>query len=270
MSSSSLHKTSPLAGRSPASLAQVKPLAPIRHHTRAIRPNPKQQLTHALPDITAETGAYVALGLSAVSFIGTFGIIPLFKDSFKEPISWMDIYPELAKTGVKTITAEEAYAKVQKGAVLVDVRLANKYENDHAAKSISVPLYQPIQNWDPISNIRRAGFAFFGIFGTEMNANFTQDAQAVIPKGKEVIVMCEMGGSMENKSGTSTGFQSRSLKAIYYLDKAGYTKVYHMKGGLSQWMRSGLPMASEEAQPLERRTLHQLEEPTGLLGRSLS
>lgn len=51
-------------------------------------------------------------------------------------------------------------------AILLDVRLGNKYEASHAAGSLSTPLYLPIQNWDIASIIRRAGFAFFGIYGT--------------------------------------------------------------------------------------------------------
>jgi hypothetical protein len=62
-----------------------------------------------------------------------------------------------------------------------------------------------------------------------------------VPRSKEVMVICDAGGSLENKSGTQFGFQSRSLKAVYYLRKAGYTKVLHVSGGTSQWFREGLP-----------------------------
>jgi hypothetical protein len=55
------------------------------------------------------------------------------------------------------------------GAVLLDVRLGNKYEACHAAGSLSTPLYNPIQKWDLPSILRRAGFAFFGIYGTGMS-----------------------------------------------------------------------------------------------------
>lgn len=57
-------------------------------------------------------------------------------------------------------------AKCSGSAVLLDVRLGNKYEASHAACSLSTPLYNPIQKWDLPSTLRRAGFAFFGIYGT--------------------------------------------------------------------------------------------------------
>jgi hypothetical protein len=47
--------------------------------------------------------------------------------------------------------------------------------------------------------------------------------------GTEVIVACELGGSLTAKPGADTGFQSRSLKAVYYLKKAGYTNVKHLE-----------------------------------------
>ncbi len=37
--------------------------------------------------------------------------------------------------------------------------------------------------------------------------------------------MCEMGGSLDVSTGSKFGFQSRSLKAAYYLREAGYKKV---------------------------------------------
>ena len=38
------------------------------------------------------------------------------------------------------------------------------------------------------------------------------------------------------------GFQSRSLKALYYLRQAGYRNVKHMTGGVAQWAADGLPL----------------------------
>ncbi|GLC65641.1 hypothetical protein PLESTF_000321900 [Pleodorina starrii] len=196
---------------------------------------------------SAETLTYGALGAAAASFVATFFVAPRFKEAFKEPVDWRDMYAALTARGVRSVTPEEAYAKAKKGAVLLDVRLAERYSARSPLPSTNVPLYQPIAGWDPASNIRRAGFAFFGIFGTELNPNFMEEVAAKVPKNKEVIVMCETGGSLENKPGTQFGFQSRSLKAVYYLQQAGYGKVLHMKGGLGDWSRAGLPLSDDSA-----------------------
>jgi len=42
--------------------------------------------------------------------------------------------------------------------------------------------------------------------------------------------------------GAPNGFQSRSLKAAYYLRRAGFSKVSYMQGGLSRWIREDLPL----------------------------
>lgn len=62
-------------------------------------------------------------------------------------------------------------------AVLLDVRLARKYDQAHASGAVNVPLYNPISKWDIPSIIRRAGFAFFGIYGTELNRDFAAQAE---------------------------------------------------------------------------------------------
>ena len=46
----------------------------------------------------------------------------------------------------------------------------------------------------------------------------------VVHADQEIVVVCEHGGSLQSKTGAETGFQSQSLKAAYYLKKAGYTK----------------------------------------------
>jgi hypothetical protein len=49
--------------------------------------------------------------------------------------------------------------------------------------------------------------------------------------GTEIMIACESGGTLETKLGAETGFQSQSLKAAYYLKKAGYNNVTHVKVG---------------------------------------
>lgn len=65
--------------------------------------------------------------------------------------------------------------------------------------------------------------------------------------GKEIILLCENGGSLQNKPGTQWGFQSRSLKAYYFLKQAGAgnAKLFHMQGGIAQWQRDKLPMGDD-------------------------
>ena len=47
-------------------------------------------------------------------------------------------------------------------------------------------------------NLRRAGFAFFGIFnGTEFNPDFYQDIQAAVDKQKGAVLVCGVGGVLE-------------------------------------------------------------------------
>jgi rhodanese-related sulfurtransferase len=73
-------------------------------------------------------------------------------------------------------------------------------------------------------------------------------AQEVVPKNKEVILICESGGSLENKAGGGNfGSQSRSLKAAYFLVRdGGFTKVSYCTGGFPEWCRADLPVAALE------------------------
>jgi len=41
----------------------------------------------------------------------------------------------------------------------------------------------------------------------------------------------------------------RSLKAVYYLQKAGFKNVAYVKGGISQWARDKLPLAEGSPDP---------------------
>jgi hypothetical protein len=62
--------------------------------------------------------------------------------------------------------------------------LARDFAQDDKEDALNFPLYQPIQGWGLASNIRRAGFAFFGMYGTERNKQWLQSVEAAVPKGK--------------------------------------------------------------------------------------
>mmetsp|Transcript_4959 Transcript_4959/g.8638 ORF Transcript_4959/g.8638 Transcript_4959/m.8638 type:complete len:262 (-) Transcript_4959:85-870(-) len=188
--------------------------------------------------------SYAGLGLTAASFVTTFFVLPRF---INKNADWNGtILPALRKQGVRNVTPSEAYSKAR-SAVLVDVRTPEKFNNQAAAaRSINVPLYIDIQDWDVASIVRRLGFFLFGVAGTELNPNFIEQVQAAVPKGREIMVICEMGGSVDAKPGNISGNQSRSLKAIYLLQEAGQSKVCLVQGGLSQWIRDGLPTMDED------------------------
>ncbi|UUC96652.1 rhodanese-like domain-containing protein [Comamonas sp. C11] len=49
-----------------------------------------------------------------------------------------------------------------------------------------------------------------------------------LPKDREIVLVCESG--------------ERSLKATYYLQFQGFTRVSNMEGGLLKWMLKGFPV----------------------------
>lgn len=152
--------------------------------------------------------AYGTLGASAVGFVGTFAVAPRFREQFKEDLDWREIYAALVQQGgVRTVTAQDAYRQTSGGkAVLLDVRMARKYEQGHAVNAVNVPLYNPISKWDIPSIIRRAGFAFFGIYGTELNRDFAAQAELALAKSKDIYVCAgERNGVPSEKEGGIIG-----------------------------------------------------------------
>mmetsp|Transcript_32164 Transcript_32164/g.70174 ORF Transcript_32164/g.70174 Transcript_32164/m.70174 type:complete len:263 (-) Transcript_32164:436-1224(-) len=188
-----------------------------------------------------QQGFYVSLGLSVVGFLGTFVFAPKYKDELKEDFSWKEMCLALRESDLKSIEPTEALAMQKKGAVLVDVRSPSDYNRGFIEDSLNMPLYRAIQGWGVAANVRRAAFAFFGIYGSELDPEWLSEMEATVPKNKKVVVMCPRGGSI-NARGTKFGFESRSLKAAFRLQNAGYTNVQHLKGGISQWGRDGLPV----------------------------
>ena len=63
-------------------------------------------------------------------------------------------------------------------------------------------------------NLRRAGFAFFGIFnGTEFNPDFFKDIEAAVDKQKGAVLVCGVGGILEplGRGGRQSRLASSSL-----------------------------------------------------------
>ncbi|MBL8388659.1 MAG: rhodanese-like domain-containing protein [Hydrogenophaga sp.] len=52
-----------------------------------------------------------------------------------------------------------------------------------------------------------------------------------LPKDRELVLVCESG--------------ERSLKATYFLQYHGYTRVSNMEGGILKWMRKNFPVIGQ-------------------------
>lgn len=180
-----------------------------------------------------------------------------FEDSFKYT-AWVEVHRVLTERGLPDVDCQEAFDRISSGkAIAIDIRQPDEYSEVHVQGAKSAPLFRLIEGNDTKSNLRRLGYALITDFrGTERNPEFVAAATAAVggDKSKQVIVYCSIGGTLvtfvERKGPKAKKFndperlfgrQSRSLKAIYELQQAGFTNVVHMKDGLNQWLHLDLP-----------------------------
>lgn len=52
-----------------------------------------------------------------------------------------------------------------------------------------------------------------------------------LPKDRDIVLVCESG--------------ARSLKATYYLQFQGFTRVSNMEGGIAKWLLKGFPVVGQ-------------------------
>ena len=172
---------------------------------------------------------------------------------------WPIMHTFLTSKKLKSVNQDETLALMKKGAILIDVRLGEDFEKEHAKGAISVPLFRITagdETWDKIKRVVMAGLA---MRPTERDPDFIKNIEkAVGNKRKKIIVMCTIGGTLDTvvrvaSTGKKTetdkdrafGRESRSLKACYELMKAGFGDVVHLKGGLGDWRYEGYPMADD-------------------------
>lgn len=183
----------------------------------------------------------------------------MFNDAFKYT-AWIEIHRKLTERKLESIPCKEAYELAQSNeVVLLDVREPDEFEKVHVENSKSAPLFRQIQGNDLKANMRRLGYAMMTDFaGTERNPLFIEQALKAVggDKTKKVVVMCSIGGTLQTyveRKGPKAkkfadpermfGRQSRSLKAVYELQEAGFSNVYHLKDGVNEWIHLDLPIA---------------------------
>lgn len=79
---------------------------------------------------------------------------------------------------VKSVSPAEAARLVQEGKCrILDVRTAQEFADVRPEGAVNAQFYRLIKEWTPRDILRRAGFAFFGVFnGTEENPEFLAGA----------------------------------------------------------------------------------------------
>eukprot|EP00242_Pyramimonas_sp_CCMP2087_P012986 CAMPEP_0198208850 /NCGR_PEP_ID=MMETSP1445-20131203/12192_1 /TAXON_ID=36898 /ORGANISM="Pyramimonas sp., Strain CCMP2087" /LENGTH=333 /DNA_ID=CAMNT_0043882411 /DNA_START=65 /DNA_END=1066 /DNA_ORIENTATION=+ len=206
-------------------------------------------------------------------------------DKFKGLRKWKFVFEDLRGWGIQSIPPEEALALLERGgALLLDVRELDKFQQGHAAGAMSAPLYTAgITGGDVWDKLRKVAFAAFAMKGTERNPDFLDQVKSAVgpvggatkssekeggrgglfgmlkvkPLSREgkVLVMCQIGGSLETgeeriargKAASvmgDYGNASRSLMAIHELYEAGYKNIVHVDGGFAQWKASKLPVTT--------------------------
>ncbi|KAK9829425.1 hypothetical protein WJX72_005776 [[Myrmecia] bisecta] len=210
---------------SPSRSTQCRePLRPGRSHT-------KQRAARLVTLATAQTATTATRGASGLDVSG-------YRPT--SPKAWAIVSDTLRERNVKLVAAQELLFAQEAGTPVIDIRPQPEYEAAHVPGSLNVPLYRPITGWDMRKALRRAGFAFFGVFnGTEANPNFLEEVAEVVDKDTGAVLICTVGGTLEDTEATKNGRQSRSLMAAYELIQAGYRNVNVLRGGFNDWRKSG-------------------------------
>lgn len=115
---------------------------------------------------------------------------------------------------VTVVTAEEAWALMQKGVPIFDVRVAHEFVEEHIQGAVSVPYKEKSEkrsDYDP----KRDRFDL---------SKLPQE------KSAPLIFYCNAGKCW------------KSYKASRAAVEAGYTHVYWLRGGIPEWKEKNLPV----------------------------
>eukprot|EP00850_Spirogloea_muscicola_P022333 SM000288S10785 [mRNA] locus=s288:28763:30557:- [translate_table: standard] len=161
---------------------------------------------------------------------------------------WKVKRDKIVNNKVRSVPPKTALQLQEDGYTFFDVRTPPDYDEVHPRGSTNVPVYRLIKEWTAWDILRRAGFAFFGIFnGTELNPEFIKEVNGAVPDKKAgVIVACLMGGTTKPSQNFPEGKESRSLIAAYLLSLDGYTNIVHVEGGLQRWFSERLPVVFKD------------------------
>lgn len=116
--------------------------------------------------------------------------------------------------GATVVTAEKARELMGQGAILVDARVGHEYASEHIRGAVSIPYKE------------------YSAKHVHYDASKDSFDLSRLPKDKKaaVIFYCNAGECW------------KSYKASRSALKAGYSRVYWLRGGIPEWKEMGLPV----------------------------
>lgn len=119
--------------------------------------------------------------------------------------------------GATVISAEKAKAMQDQGVQIIDTRVAQEYSEHHVKGSKNIPYKEKSAK------------------SVDYDAELDSFDLSQLPKDKStpIIFYCNSGECW------------KSYKSAHTAVKAGYTKVYWMRGGMPEWKAKGFPIDND-------------------------
>ena len=181
------------------------------------------------------------------------GIIPcLGKGMCKWPEAWDYLVKEKR---MPTLDAKRAMKMMQEeGAMILDVRFAPDFEQWSIPGSINVPYVEG----NILAKLRIPSFK-------KKNVNFVNDVREAVPDlNKSIILVDVWGGTLLKEPPTNRGLTddtkgAGSLPAAFEMYQVGYTRLFHLAGGVNQYYEDAYYFPNEIPEPTEAKWPGDLE-----------
>lgn len=142
-----------------------------------------------------------------------YGLFGLVLGVFPNLVGAGALTPE-SIPGVTVVTAEQAMTMMEGGVLIIDTRVANEYVEQHIKGAVSIPYKEKSAK------------------SVDFDASLDSFDLTKLPmdKGTPMIFYCNAGECWKS--------YKTSLTAL----KAGYKKIYWLRGGIPEWKTKGLPV----------------------------
>jgi rhodanese-related sulfurtransferase len=178
--------------------------------------------------------------------------------------AWPDKYRSLIKNGLKPVSGEKAIKMAKEGAILLDVRVEDQFEEESFEGAINIPMNRPIEGSSPQDTVKKLIYASLAIPANERNTDFVSMAREKLPtrglfffQDKPIIIIDVRGGKLEmpseaeaNSPGinvfTDSNRYTEGFVAASYLYEAGFKNLYILDKGYGGWWQQQNPTPKPE------------------------